>query len=160
MLKASCPSHPSRAAVAICGRCGKFVCGDCLELAGEVSLCLDCHGRARGGWASGTATASLVLGIVGLILGGLPGLIGAARHFSDINRGVPFPFAGLICGLLPGLVGLFLATRELAAIARRDSPQAGAGRARVGRVLGYCNLGLLAAVIAWALVLGARGHLR
>jgi len=118
----SCPTHPAASAVAICGRCGKFVCGECLELAGESPLCLECLERARGGPASRRATASMVLGLV-----------------------------GLLCGFVPGVVGLLLARRELRAIERSEAPTAGRGRAKVGWVLGALNLAFLLAAIAGAI---------
>ena len=117
----SCPTHPSASAVAICGRCGRFVCGDCLELAGESPLCLECHQRASGGLASRRATAAMVLGIL-----------------------------GLCCGFVPGLVGLVLARQELRAIGRGEAPAAGSRRARVGFVLGVLNLAFLLAAITGA----------
>lgn len=118
----SCPAHPAASAVAICSRCGKFVCGDCLELAGEAPLCVECFERASGGLASRRATASMVLGLV-----------------------------GLSCGFLPGVVGLVLARRELRAIDRSEAPTAGRRRARVGFVLGCLDLAFLVATVLAAL---------
>ena len=128
---AMCARHPAVAAVEICARCGAFVCPSCLELRENAVLCTACHERYAGK-ASGRAIASLVLGIIG------------------IN-----------CGLLPGLIGLVLAYQELAAIERGESPEAGRSIAVGGKIIGFINLGLLvlavgiaAAMILWAMRLG------
>jgi hypothetical protein len=118
----SCPTHPAASAVAICSRCGRFVCGDCLELTGETPLCLECHERASGAVASRRATASMVLALM-----------------------------GLCCGFAPGVVGLVLARRELQAIERGEAPLAGLSRARAGFILGGLDAVLLLFAILAAL---------
>ncbi len=120
---ARCALHPATAAVDICQRCGGFVCGECLELQGSDVFCQNCFQRSGGGGkASGRAVASLVLGIL-----------------------------GIQCGLLPGVVALFLAQQELAAIDRGESPAAGKGLAKGGLILGWISVGLLVAVILVAI---------
>ena len=39
---ARCGNHPSVAAVEICKRCGTFLCGDCLDYAGDDPYCSKC----------------------------------------------------------------------------------------------------------------------
>ncbi len=114
-------------AVEICHRCGRFVCSSCLELSGEGVLCTECHERMGvGGKASRRAVTSLVLGIL-----------------------------GLNCGLVPGVFGLWLAHQELAAIARGEAPVAGRNLARGGQILGYVNLVILVLGLAALVVFGA-----
>ncbi len=127
---AACANHPGTAAVDVCERCGTFICGGCLEIDpihGGV-MCGRCLER-RGQKASGRAIASLILGIV-----------------------------GLQCGLLPGIVGLILATQELGAIERGESNEASKSMAKGGQILGFINVGLLLLIVIGvviAVVVGA-----
>lgn len=43
-----CAGHPSRRARAACVRCGRYLCGECLEVGEEGALCPDCAGEAAG----------------------------------------------------------------------------------------------------------------
>jgi hypothetical protein len=64
------------AAVDLCGRCGRFVCGDCAVLRGETSLCLECSGKPVG--ASTRAIAALVVALVGFVLCGPASIVAIA----------------------------------------------------------------------------------
>ncbi len=126
---ARCALHAQTGAVDICQRCGSFVCGECLELQGSDVFCTSCFARAGGGGkASSRAVAALVLGIL-----------------------------GIQCGLIPGIVGLVLATQELAAIEAGQSPAAGKGMATGGKILGWISVVLLGlvAVIATVVIIAA-----
>lgn len=116
---ARCARHPEAPAVDTCQRCGAFVCGDCLELREGRGYCPDCFIRSQSGPASKRAIAAIVLGIV-----------------------------GLNCGFLPGVIGLLLSYRELAAIDAGEAPDTGRSLARGGRVLGWINVALLVVATA------------
>lgn len=89
-------------------------------------LCPSCLNRSGSrGAASGRAIASLILGIV-----------------------------GLNCGFLPGIIGLVLALQELSAIEQGTSPAGGRNLARGGKILGYVNVGLLGLVVLIGVVIG------
>ncbi len=123
---ARCAVHPEVAAVEICSRCGGFVCSECLELEEQSVLCPSCLNRSGSrGAASGRAIASLILGIL-----------------------------GLNCGFLPGIIGLVLAVQELAAIEQGSAPPGGRNLARGGKILGYVNIGLLGLVVLIGIAIG------
>jgi len=42
---ARCGTHASVAAVDVCQRCGRFLCGDCVELVREEVYCSECAAR-------------------------------------------------------------------------------------------------------------------
>lgn len=126
---ALCARHPQTPAVDTCQRCGSFVCGACLELREGKGYCPDCYSRAQSGPASTRAIAALVLGIV-----------------------------GLNCGFLPGIVGLVLSVRELAAIDRGEAPDTGRSLARGARVLGWINVALLVIAVAGIIIVVVRGR--
>lgn len=62
---ATCPLHSSALAVDVCERCGRFVCGDCVVLRDERTLCTEC--AAAPASASPRATLALVLGLLGFV---------------------------------------------------------------------------------------------
>ncbi|MCU0696179.1 MAG: hypothetical protein MUC96_06610 [Myxococcaceae bacterium] len=66
---ATCPVHVAVPAVEVCERCGRFVCGECLQFAQDgVALCTACfakpHGRST---RSGLALALVLAGCLGCV---------------------------------------------------------------------------------------------
>jgi hypothetical protein len=67
---ARCATHASVAAVDLCQRCGRFLCGECVELVGEDAYCADCAARVNVP-ASKLARAGLIVtGVSWLAFGG------------------------------------------------------------------------------------------
>ena len=110
---ALCATHPTVAAVDACERCGSYVCGECLEFTNDAVRCKDCFARDRQK-PSNRAIWALVLSVV-----------------------------GIQCGLLPGIAGLILGTQELAAIERGEAPTSGKSLARGAQIIGAIDVGLL-----------------
>ena len=44
-MSANCATHPATPAVETCERCGRFVCGECLNVESPKSLCTACYQR-------------------------------------------------------------------------------------------------------------------
>ena len=59
---ARCGVHTDVAAVEICKRCGRFLCGDCVSPVGEDAYCADCRVRLPGA-PSRLATAAVVVAL-------------------------------------------------------------------------------------------------
>ena len=119
---AHCALHPSTVAVEVCGRCGTFLCADCLNLADDVPLCDECHRLRTRTKPSGRAIAALLLGVV-----------------------------GVSCFVIPtGLIGWILAVQERQAIDAGQAPPSGLGLTTAAKVMGVINLVVLlaAAMIA------------
>lgn len=129
---ARCARHPDVAAVAVCARCGGFLCGACTEVRDETAYCEPCvEWRVRNTRPSRAAVVLLVANVValGLLLRLLP------------------PVGSLLAGGL----GAFLAARE----SRRITRVGGAPRGRLlVRVLAGLSAVNLLAVVLW-LALGA-----
>ena len=122
---AQCARHPDALAVEVCGRCGAFVCDQCLQLGDDEVRCPACWERLMER-ASTRSLVALVLSVIGVFY----------------------------VTLLPGVVGLVLAQQELKAIARGEAPESGRTMAKVARVLGALSaLGLLLFVLLVVLVL-------
>jgi hypothetical protein len=120
VLGAVCVVHPEMRAATTCQRCGSFTCAQCLEVHEGTEYCASCWDREFGGKASGRAVGSLVLAIV-----------------------------GMNCLWPLGIVSVVLATQELAAIDRGESPAKGRSLAKGGLILGWIDVGLtIIAVIA------------
>jgi hypothetical protein len=115
---AHCAVHAEKAAVELCSRCGAFVCADCLELLNDTPYCQSCLERV------GVKRQASRQSLVALVL----------------------TIAGFNCGFLPGIAGLVLAYRELARINRGEAPESGRNYAKVAKVLGWVNVGILVAV--------------
>lgn len=64
---ARCGVHVEVPAVDLCKRCGRFLCGECVELAGEYAFCADCAKR-RDGPPSILAKLALSAGAASLLL--------------------------------------------------------------------------------------------
>jgi len=115
-LAARCARHPEQPATTTCGRCGAFVCMKCLHFAGTEVYCDDCYQLQEGGKSSPRAVWALVLGLVG------------------INC---LPFLGI-----PALI---MASAELEAIERGESPRKGLSLAKGARILGWIEIALCVA---------------
>ncbi|ATB44936.1 hypothetical protein [Corallococcus macrosporus] len=131
---AVCATHPDVAAVATCARCGTFLCGDCLELAGETPYCAPCVGvLRREARPSRVIQVALALNVAGLAC--LP-----------CSLALPLPT------LVAGLAGVVLGLRELRRIARGEGAARGRTQAQVTAALGWLNLALASgwlAVVLW-----------
>jgi len=60
---ASCPHHAGALAVDVCERCGRFVCGECLDLRDDRTWCAEC--AATPSKASARASTALLFGLLG-----------------------------------------------------------------------------------------------
>ena len=124
-----CASHQGAPAVALCARCGSFLCGDCVELREEAAYCAACVDFLRHqGPPSRGVQACIVLGVFGLLC--FPVLL----------------LAPLVNGLAAGFC-LWVSGVELRRIQRGERPARGRTQARVARFLGWFNLGLM---LLWA----------
>lgn len=122
---ARCASHPEAPAVALCARCGTFLCGECTELRDETAYCAPClRVYRRAGPASRIVQGLIAWSIAGLVccplmfVGGLPPLI----------------------SLVAVGLALTVARGELRRIARDEAPLQGRTQARVAFALGMANL--------------------
>ena len=70
---ARCARHPQVPAVETCGRCGTFVCPECIQLTEQTVLCPACEAREEG---PSRASASAGRILVYLSLAGLVVLLG------------------------------------------------------------------------------------
>lgn len=132
-LGARCARHPDAPAVALCARCGTFLCGECTELRDETAYCADCVAIfRRAGPASRTVQGGIVLGIAGLLC-----------------SPVMLPLAGFppIFSLLSVVFALTVARRELRRIHDGHAPLQGRTQARVALALGLLNI---LPVLLWA----------
>jgi|CXWL01.1.fsa_nt_gi hypothetical protein len=88
----TCPDHPDRAAVDICVRCGRFLCGACVTSRAAKVMCKGCASRPFDRSEEPfppLAVMSVVMGVLGLgvlPLGWAAGLIGH-RQLNRIQRG-------------------------------------------------------------------------
>ncbi len=112
---ARCGSHPQVAAVDVCQRCGRFLCGECLELFEEESYCQDCAAKLAQP-PSGLARAALWLtGLSWLVFG-----------ISVMGVRLPVFAVLLLSAPLPGALGaMVLAAVELRRIGRGDASPKG-----------------------------------
>ncbi|MBK7863631.1 MAG: hypothetical protein IPJ65_34495 [Archangiaceae bacterium] len=90
---ARCGEHPEVAAVDVCKRCGRFLCGDCVELVGEDAYCAACAAKVALP-LSKVARLAVALALFGW------GVVGVAVLTS---REHPL---GVLAVLLPGPAGL------------------------------------------------------
>ncbi|MFT3706271.1 MAG: hypothetical protein QM817_01265 [Archangium sp.] len=123
---AFCGNHPTMAAVEICTRCGKFVCGDCVEyFREETPACANCIPHLMGTPASLRARISPILSTIGL--GGL------LAGFLIRGR------AGLLvwlAGFLIGFAGLAFGVQELRLIRAGQAGTRGRRWAQLGLGVG------------------------
>src|SRR5690349_15564236 len=111
--KATCAAHPGNEAVAICARCGGFVCERCSNPgAGSQRLCDGCIDRgalqatARSKLALGLATCSFVL-----VLPGIAALMLARAELRDVRDGKILP-----TGVMFARLAQWIALLELASL--------------------------------------------
>jgi hypothetical protein len=147
---AHCAKHVETAAVDTCVRCGSFVCGACLELAGETAYCEPCydvvirtpHSR-RSALAVVLTAVSVVLGMYGLIV---VVVIAAASETGKWIALALIPFG-------PGIAGLSMAYQERGRIARGEAPARGKIYADAGIILGWIANAFL--LLVFVVVVGA-----
>ncbi len=138
---ATCGAHAGVVAVDLCPRCGRFLCGECVELVGEQAFCASCASvvTAR---PSRPARWSVGFSLVGLVGMGL-GLFTQGR-------------AGLLVWALAmptGVLGFALALQAL-----RGAPSpATVRRAKWGRALATLHLlAVFALLVSFAAFLVTR----
>lgn len=66
---ARCGTHPEIAAVDLCKRCGRFLCGECIELVGEDAYCEPCAQRVEAPASALAKAAMIVAGVAWLLFG-------------------------------------------------------------------------------------------
>ncbi|MDX2012180.1 MAG: hypothetical protein SFW67_18440 [Myxococcaceae bacterium] len=123
---AMCPVHVSVQAVEVCERCGRFMCGDCLQFALDgAALCTSCFAKPHGR----SSRSGLALG---LVLAGFSGCV----------------------PLTP--IGVALAWMELRAIERGESAGDSKSGAQWALGLGLAQLGagalLIIGLVAWGVL--------
>lgn len=135
-LGARCAQHPDAPAVALCGRCGSFLCGECTELRDETAYCASCVDiLKRTGPPSRRVQALIALGVAGLLC-----------------CLIPFPLMGFPPVLSMLSLGFALTTvrRELRRIASGEASLQGRTQARVAFALGLANI---LPILLWAAML-------
>src|SRR5205814_107952 len=100
---ARCAVHPESGAVDVCKRCGKFLCGECVELVGEDAYCAECarplkvRASRLARTALGTQLAAWGLLLLScLAIGFVRGLVG----FAIMLAVGPVSFASLIMSVI------------------------------------------------------------
>lgn len=147
---ARCGQHPDVAAVALCARCGGYLCGACTEVLEEAAYCAPCAERRwRDTRPSRAVRVALGANVLGFLLLGAPVVL---LSWSARGRlgGVQETLLALACTLAAAAAGTVISTRKL----RRREEVGDRGLALVLRVLSALNLlGLVAygALTAFAL---------
>mgnify|MGYP007112210960 CR=1 FL=1 len=138
---ARCGQHPDAAAVALCARCGGYLCGACTEVLGETAYCAPCaERRIRNMRPAHTVRLALFANAVGFLFLGAHvwRLAGPAHGRRGGGLGMLLELA---CTLAVAVAGTVLSTRKL----RRREEVGDRGLALMLRVLSALNLlGLLA----------------
>ncbi|MBN8229730.1 hypothetical protein JYK02_19650 [Corallococcus macrosporus] len=132
---AHCGQHPDVAAVALCARCGGFLCGACTEVLEETAYCAPCAERRKQQTRPSRAVR-LALGanVLGFLLLCVP-FQGASSGFQRWSREWGF-LPALVLTLAAAVAGTVIATRKL----RRREEVGDRGLARGLRVLSALNL--------------------
>lgn len=127
-MNARCALHSEAAAVDVCARCGRFVCGDCLELRDDRPLCADCANRPesrvpiRGYKGLALALVGLILmpaGLCAVLPLALLAIVVGVRDVVAIRRGrgadadLKLAHGAWICGVLLIIAGLVLTVLKL-----------------------------------------------
>lgn len=121
-LGARCASHPEAPAVALCARCGSFLCGECTELRGEGAYCAACvELLKREGPPSRSVQVCIGLGVLGI-------------------ASTPMCLFAPVFNLLATGVGLPISLRELRRIRRGEVSPRGRTQARLALALACANL--------------------
>ncbi|NNB94872.1 hypothetical protein HJC10_11900 [Corallococcus exiguus] len=144
---ARCGQHPDAAAVALCARCGGYLCGACTEVLKETAYCAPCaERRFQDMRPSRAVRLALLANVLGLLL-----LVAPLWMFSGGRQGEGTTVLLALMGAFAAAVaGTVISTRKL----RRRDEVGDRGFAIVLRVLSALNLlGLLAWGALIALVL-------
>ncbi|MHA7627591.1 hypothetical protein [Corallococcus sp. M7] len=154
---ARCGQHPDVAAVALCARCGGYLCGACTEVLEETAYCEPCaERRIQDTRPSRAVRLALLANVAGFLFLGAP----VARLSWTLHGrlgGVLEVLLELACTLVAAVAGTVISTRKL----RRRGELGDRGFAIALRVLSALNLlGLLAwgALTAFVLSLGPPGR--
>lgn len=89
---ARCATHATVAAVDVCQRCGRFLCGECVQIVDDDSYCADCAPRVNVP-ASKLAKAGLIVTGCAWLLFGLFALRLRAPIIVLLMVGLPGPGA-------------------------------------------------------------------
>ncbi|MBN9680953.1 MULTISPECIES: hypothetical protein [unclassified Corallococcus] len=153
---ARCGQHPDAAAVALCARCGGYLCGACTEVVEATAYCAPCAERhLRHTRPSRAVRWALLSNVLGLLALGAP-LVHAGSAYRRWAGGWGMILA-LVATLAAAVAGTVIATRKL----RRREEVGDRGLATVLRVLAALNLlGLLlyGALTVFVLALVRREH--
>lgn len=114
LLQAQCAEHPILSAVEVCSRCGKFLCGDCVELVRAAPYCRACRSRAIRTHVSAIEVVAIGIGAAGLVvpLLGVAALIAGAIMSRNPTR----PWGKVVRNL--GVVGTVIWGMILAGLFR------------------------------------------
>ncbi|AFE03497.1 hypothetical protein COCOR_00448 [Corallococcus coralloides DSM 2259] len=150
---ARCGQHPDAAAVALCARCGGYLCGACTEVVGETAYCAPCaERRIQDTRPSRAVRLALLANVLGFLFLGAPVVQLSWSIYGKLG-GVLEVLLELACTLAAAVAGTVISARKL----RRRQEVGDRGFAIVLRVLSALNLlGLLAwgALTAFVLSLG------
>jgi hypothetical protein len=142
---ARCGTHPEIAAVDVCKRCGKFLCGECLELLGEDAYCASC--ATRGGAVASALAKATVWAAGGAWLScAVPVLLARAFTFTFAVFSLLLPTSAALAAVSMGLV-------ELRRIRRGDASERGRRWVITGFALAIALLSLMVLLIFWLAVL-------
>jgi hypothetical protein len=130
---ARCGLHADVAAVDVCKRCGRFLCGECVQLSGEDAYCAECAARLKAGPASGLSKAAFGLAAASWVMLA----VGMASHSVVVTASGPL-----------SIIGVFVSVVELIRISRGDASPRGRGRALIGLVSGLVLVLLFAMSLA------------
>lgn len=153
---ARCGQHPDAAAVALCARCGGYLCGACTEVLEETAYCAPCaERRIRNMRPSRAVRLALLANVGGFLFLGAPVVRLSGSAYGRLGGGLEV-LLELACTLAAAVAGTVISTRKL----RRREEVGDRGLAILLRVLSALNLlGLLAwgALTAFVLTVGRHG---
>ncbi|RYZ35243.1 MAG: hypothetical protein EOO71_36195 [Myxococcaceae bacterium] len=138
---ARCGQHPAVAAVALCERCGGFLCGACTEVLEETAWCEPCAERRwqdTRPWRGGQAL--LVANLLGLLFLAAPVVFLSWTTRPGELAGVETTLELLGWTLAAGVGGVAISTWKLGRHERAGAPPGWAGLARGLRILAALNL--------------------
>lgn len=98
---ARCATHVEVAAVDVCQRCGRFLCGECIDIVGDDPYCAECAPRMNVP-ASKLAKAALIVTGLAWLSFGLPSFALRVRLFVLVLVLVPGPaaLAAMVMGIM------------------------------------------------------------
>jgi hypothetical protein len=118
---ARCGLHVEVAAVDLCKRCGRFLCGECVQLLGEDAYCPECAERLKAGPASTLSKVAFGL---------------AAGSWLLLALGMASVSVFAIASGPLSVIGVFVSIVELIRISRGDTSPQGRGRALISLISG------------------------